>query len=90
MEVTYCRKCGDNTHVSYNCTMRIRIPHHIKISWECPKCNKYFEGITPSIIHEYSCNINPLTSSVGRIYSHLPKISNTLLELPKIYPPSQK
>lgn len=90
MEPKQCKKCGENTHVIFNCTLRIRIPHHVKISWECPNCSEYFESVTPSLNHEYYCTVNPSVSSAGRIYSHPPKRLNTPLELPKIYLLSRK
>ena len=65
-----CQKCGDITHETDKCTLKIRIPHHVKMDWTCPDCDMFYESITPSMNHEYICS-NPSTSLRDQIYAHL-------------------
>lgn len=54
--INKCIKCGDPNHETNKCTLKIRIPYHVKISWTCPYCDDYFVSATPSIVHESDCN----------------------------------
>jgi hypothetical protein len=84
-----CQKCGDVTHETNNCTLRIRIPRHVKMEWTCPDCDMHYESITPAMSHEYICS-NLLTSLTDQIYARLRKRLRTPQESPKKSPVSQK
>ena len=79
-----CTKCGDRNHTIDTCKLKIRIPHHVKMSWTCPVCDMHFESVTPAIFHDDFC-ISPLAASINLNGSHPPKKSNTLQESPKKY-----
>jgi hypothetical protein len=64
--------------------LRIRIPHHVKMSWTCPVCDMHFESVTPAVFHDDFC-ISPLAASINLNGSRPQKKSNTLRESPKKY-----
>lgn len=77
-----CGKCGDTGHTFNECTLRIQIPHHVKMSWTCPHCDQYFESITPSVNHEYVCS-SLSVSSGDQTCSRPQKRLHTPQESPK-------
>lgn len=79
-----CSKCGDTNHTINTCNLKIRIPHHVKMSWTCPICDMYFESVTPAIFHDDYC-VSPSAASKDPIYYHPQKKSNTLQGSPKKY-----